>query len=464
MTSEKFRHQLRQEAQSWQAEGLIDAELYEHLARRYQFADLDTTARNRFTGILLGLGSILLGLAVITLVAANWQAWSRELKVLLLLGLFVGVNAAGFYLWREAQGRWTARLGVGLLLCGALILGANLGLMSQMFHLGGPVYQLFLVWGLGVLSMAYSLRLSALGILSAILVSLAYGSGRVTEWIPQGSWKYSLAAFTIEHLPLLAVLAFVPLAYWCRSRWLFGIGSVLAIVALEINTIVVLSDYSDWSNLTEGAIAVLLTCLPTALLWSYRDSLWNILPNGVSFNSLSRKLAVLGFSLLLFWASFNIWDFTPSTQAGEFNGHNGLKLLDLIIFSGLTLWAWWRLGKENDRGFGWQIDRNSTFIALMLLLAGSVIGIQIAVAPLGAIATIIFNLLLFLLGVGLIREAVKNGTRLGFWGGTILLVLQLFARMLEYDTGLLLKALVLFLCGIAVIAAGLWFERHLRAT
>jgi hypothetical protein len=33
--------------------------------------------------------------------------------------------------------------------------------------------------------------------------------------------------------------------------------------------------------------------------------------------------------------------------------------------------------------------------------------------------------------------------------------------MFEYDTGLLLKAIVLFVSGVCVIAAGLWFERYL---
>ncbi|NEN98405.1 MAG: DUF2157 domain-containing protein, partial [Moorea sp. SIO3I7] len=39
MPSDKFRHQLRQEAQQWQTEGLIDAGLYAQLAERYQFSD-----------------------------------------------------------------------------------------------------------------------------------------------------------------------------------------------------------------------------------------------------------------------------------------------------------------------------------------------------------------------------------------------------------------------------------------
>lgn len=37
MTSEKFRRQLRREAQLWQAEELIDESLYQKLSDRYQF-------------------------------------------------------------------------------------------------------------------------------------------------------------------------------------------------------------------------------------------------------------------------------------------------------------------------------------------------------------------------------------------------------------------------------------------
>jgi uncharacterized membrane protein len=83
--------------------------VYEQLSDRYQFNDLEASARNRFVVILLGLGSILLGLAIITFVAANWQAWSRELKVTLLLSGFVGVNITGFYLWRRPTQRWQRR-------------------------------------------------------------------------------------------------------------------------------------------------------------------------------------------------------------------------------------------------------------------------------------------------------------------------------------------------------------------
>jgi uncharacterized membrane protein len=75
-------------------------------------------------------------------------------------------------------------------------------------------------------------------------------------------------------------------------------------------------------------------------------------------------------------------------------------------------------------------------------------------------ATIIFNLLSFLLAAGLISEGLAQSQRRFFWGGMVLLSLQILSRMLEYNTDLLFKSLVLFLCGLGVIAAGLWFERY----
>ncbi|NJL89925.1 MAG: hypothetical protein HC916_09180 [Coleofasciculaceae cyanobacterium SM2_1_6] len=43
-----------------------------------------------------------------------------------------------------------------------------------------------------------------------------------------------------------------------------------------------------------------------------------------------------------------------------------------------------------------------------------------------------------------------------------ILTAQIFSRTFEYETGLLLKSLVLILCGIGVMVAGVWFERYRR--
>ena len=80
------------------------------------------------------------------------------------------------------------------------------------------------------------------------------------------------------------------------------------------------------------------------------------------------------------------------------------------------------------------------------------------------VATFTINLLLTMLAIGLIRDGLTLVQRRTFWGGMVMLVLQIVTRMFEYDTGLLLKALVFVLCGGAIIASGLWFERQLKSS
>ena len=445
MVSEKFRYQLRQEAEQWQAEEIINRSIYEQLANRYQFNELDTASRNRFVMILLGLGSILLGLGVITFVAANWQAWSRELKVILLLSLFIGVSAAGFFLWTAPQ-RWQSRFGQALLLLGGLILGANIALMSQMFHQSGAVYQLYLVWGVGVLAMAYSLRLTSLGKLALILTAVGYCSGVLSQL------GFGENGYEVQHMPVLVSAAFIPLAYWCRSRWLFAGGAILATLALEINLARLLVEL-DLSTLGVGIVAVGFV-IPTALLWAYQDSLWGL--HWAYFDPVARRLAILFLALGLYGFSFHYFWHDAPDLAGETSG-NGL-LLDPVVLGGLAVYAWWRLGCRRGR---WRLD-TSMLIGGIIAITAFVFWWHLSIGAVGAIATLIFNILLALLAIGLVRHALASGTRLGFWGGIFLIVLQLLSRMLEYNTGLLFKAIVLFLCGIAIMAAGLWFERYLR--
>jgi uncharacterized membrane protein len=451
MLPDKFRHQLRQEMEQWRTEGVIDDSVYEQLTQRYQLNNLEAAARNRFVVILLGLGSVLLGLAIITFVAANWQEWSRELKVILLLSGFVGINAAGFYLWRRPTEGWHRRAGQGLLLLGALVLGANMALMSQMFHQSGLLYQLYLVWGLGVLAMAYCLRLTLLGMLSAFLIGLGY---LTYLWGPSefGTLgEFSWLRLMVQYMPVLGGMLFIPLAYWCRSRWIFRIGAIAIVFSLEASLIRLnVVGSSAW-------IAAIACALPPALLWAYSDSLWKIPPTAESFDGVARTLAITFLSLLLYVLSFlGIWN-TSSEFSAEVSSKLPLPLqVDILILSGLTLWEWLRLLLLR------RVHLTTSFVASMIALSALVPYWHLSIGRNPPVAVLIFNLLLFVLAVGLIREGLAQSQRRLFWGGMVLLSLQIFSRMLEYNTDLLFKSLVLFLCGLGVIAAGLWFERYVR--
>lgn len=457
MASEKFRRQLRQEARSWRQQNLIDTELYQQLASRYRFSELEQDAKNHFVVILMALGGILLGLAAITYVAANWQGWPRELRTVLLLAVFVGVNAAGFYLWQYAPVPRRRHLGQGLLLLGGLLLGANMALMSQMFHQSGNLHELYLVWGLGVLAMAYGLRLPALGGLALILLGLGYGTGMMA-WVSQEATPWQRL---IEQMPLAAAIAFTPLVYRCRSRVLFGLMALLVVFSLQVNLVILAgSQHQPWLP----AVAVVL---PPALLWSscgVVDWLGQTTFNGLEgrpFLAVSRALAVFNMSLLFYGLAFHrLWQ--QSLFSSEQVDPSTWPLLIGVGGLGVIAIAGWGLiwQRQQQQRPSRQLISSGN-VATSLGLSAAVVFLH-QLAPVPVLAPFVFNLLLFGLAIGLIRDGLAMGRRGLFWGGMGLLVISILTRTVEYNTDLLLKALVFALCGTGIIVAGLWFERHVQ--
>ena len=463
MVSEQFRRQLRQEAGLWQAEGLIDTHLYQQLSQRYQFDSLETASRARFVIILISLGGILLGLGVITFVAANWQHWSREVKTTLLLLIFIASSLGGFYLWRQPTGANNIssarqRLGHGLLFFAALSLGANIGLMAQTFHLKGSDYELYLVWGLGVIFMAYGLRLTSLGVFAIILTGLGYWLGIIKVlWFAD----ISLLEFSIQHMTIVGGLLFLPLAYWCNSRAIFVLTCLLVIPAFTISG----SVFFYYISLLPSSLAF-APAMAVALLWGYDDS---ILPqiDSKPFQPLARNLTLWLLSIVFFCLSFRTVWIEITNQRGNIDTISPLIWLislDIILVGIWTIWEWIYLlkpGRVNSQK--WGLDFSSTMIAGFILVSLIVIYWHFRIGFIAPVAVLIFNLQMFLLAVGLAKRGLARGKRLAFWGGMILLTLQIISRTFEYNTDLLVKSLVFVLCGIGVMAIGLWFERHLAS-
>ncbi len=457
MITEKFRRQLRQEAAQWQTEGLINEDFYEQLAARYQFGSIETSAQNRFTNILLSIGGLLLGLGVLTFVAANWQDWGREVRILLLLSVFIAVNTIGFQLWQRGRTPWQSLLGQALLFTGALTLGANMALMAQMFHIGGAEFKLYLVWGVGVLAMAYSLRLTILGVLAIALIGIGYWTG----FSQAASEENSLWLWVFTQMPILSAAAYLSLAYWCRSKWVFTLG-MIAVVSALLNLMSSYSWFAYWGNWRQGLWGLVSLILPPAFLWSFRDFPWRRLEEEPEvFTSIAKKIGLFLIICSSFFLSFySSWS-SSQTDIYEYGG-NELSFFSLPIglFTIWTIYNWVRLAQLQTTPPYLRLDLNNSVILGILGTMAIVNFWHGNISSISVLGTFIFNLLLFILGAGLTKEGLTKSDRLSFWMGMILLTGQIFSRTFEYETGLLLKSLVLILCGIGVMVAGVWFERY----
>src|SRR5512143_2414412 len=153
-----FARKLRDEIEIWEQEGMVSPILKEQILARYQMKARvgDPAATGRLITTLSVLGAVLAGVGVILFIAANWSAiplWGK------LAVIFIPMTACYVlgYLLRYERGDFP-RVGAGFILLGALVFGAGIFLIAQIYHLSVHFANGPLVWGLGVLPLAYLLR------------------------------------------------------------------------------------------------------------------------------------------------------------------------------------------------------------------------------------------------------------------------------------------------------------------
>ncbi|MEM6714545.1 MAG: DUF2157 domain-containing protein [Cyanobacteria bacterium P01_C01_bin.147] len=482
VASDEFRRELQREAREWRSSELISEEQYQQLASKYEFATIETAARDRFIMILLGLGSILIGIGAITFVAANWQALSQTVKAGLLLTAMIICDVSGFALINRVQpsDRWR-RLGQALLLLGALLLGANLALMGQIVHTSSTRYELCVTWALGILLMAYCMRLPFLGMLALLILGVGYWSAL---WDMVWLQNRLLGVWTLQTMPLLIAALFVPLSYRCRSPMLFALSVIALLSSLLVLILEVGRSLPYWLD-------ALVLVMPFALLWAYDDRLWPLLAQWIArfpwrgqsstpslttpsrngadeateqpFQPVARGLMLFSLSLLYWVLSFrDVWLTSASrslldTQVWR---NSGLVLLTLLGLSAWTLGSWVYLGWRRQRV--WRLEGLNAIVLGFLLITAALFFATFVAGPLPIFATTVMNILLAVLSLGMMREGLGSGVRAPFWWGLVMLTLQILSRVLEYETGLLVKSLVCVACGVGVMLIGLWFERYVR--
>lgn len=165
---------LRTEIQEWQQDGLIGEEAGQAILDRYEPRSLN------FVKVVLTIGALLVGLGILSFIASNWDAMSKLAKFCVILGLYAGVNGAGYKLSDTLP-----KTGKSLIYIGVLIYGAGIFLVGQMFNLGGDFSTAFLLWSIGILPMAWLHRDQIVYIFAQILMLVyIFGSFEAAGWSP----------------------------------------------------------------------------------------------------------------------------------------------------------------------------------------------------------------------------------------------------------------------------------------
>lgn len=162
---------LRGELTRWQHEGLISSDQASRILAGYQGQEalvVRTQAQRRIVTVLAALGAILVGLGVILFFASNWDGIPQWNRFAIILISTAGAYALGYRL-RFSQGY----VGVGnaVLLLGALLYGAGIFLVGQIFNVEAEPHYGFLLWAIGVLPLGYLLPHSGIITLGALVLT-----------------------------------------------------------------------------------------------------------------------------------------------------------------------------------------------------------------------------------------------------------------------------------------------------
>ncbi len=450
MLAVKFRRTLRQEADRWRAEGWIDSDLYDRLADRYRFEGLESEASGTFITILIGLGSVLVGLGILSFIAANWQSMSKLVRIAVVLGGLVAVNTSGFYLWQRSSSR---RIGQGLLLLGGILLGANLALLAQLFQISADTFILFMGWSIGVILMAYALGLTSLGVMAIALMGCGYW-GAVMAGIDGRSIAPIWAQGLYHYMSIYALVMFLPLADRCRSPWIFLCGSIAWLSAFQFAA----TEYVFAGGGVDRVAAILGCSLPPLLLWA-TGRIQTYFPDRAyrqKFADLARRLGVLSAGLTCFVLSFDYFISDVLRLRVDRQPIIDNWTIDRLLWLGLAIGLWtilWRLAHR------WAIND-----LLMLGLGVSTAGLLAVASGINHNSWLpgLFFVLLAAVTLICIRASLQTADRGAFYFGWLLLTIRILTWFTFTQADLMLKSLLFVLSGIATIAMGIWFERRLR--
>jgi hypothetical protein len=402
--------------------GIVDAATAARL--RAHYADLPE--RSTAIGVSAILGTLLVGLGIILLVAHNWDGWSRGLRLFVTAIPLAAGQAACWWALRRQPGSRVWRESAAVF--SALAFAAALALVAQIFQFGGDLDRYLLSCALLALPLVYALDASML----AVLVG--------------GAWLgWVLAQAESARQPLLVLLAFatlLPHAWSVYRREATGLRSVMLLGWLAPLLFAALTAALPWARqfapLWVASCALLLILLDDRLggdgalvrrpLRAYGEIAWALVALGATFPEL--------------WSQRGWFADVRPIPPGDWLVQGLLIVIDVALVAR----ALWR--------------RQWLLAALALPLLGLLIA-QFTQPPALWFA-LFFNLYVLAIGVALIGRGVRERVlRLVSSGLTLIAVLVLI-RFFGSEWPFVIRGVAFVVIGLAFLAAHAWLRRKVR--
>ncbi len=142
-----LKNDLAKEAREWVEDDLINETQAEQICQRYN-ADYHQASNRSFGyNVLVTLGYLFIGLAVITILGANWDDIPRAVR---MSGLIIITALTHVFAIKKLTSH-NEQTATGLFLLANIFYGASIILIAQLYHLGEHMPDGVFWWALGCL-------------------------------------------------------------------------------------------------------------------------------------------------------------------------------------------------------------------------------------------------------------------------------------------------------------------------
>ncbi len=432
----KWLKWLEDEAWAWKTEGIIDENQAGAILARYEEmrAAEEADRGSKLVTVLAVMGSLLVGIGVITFFAANWQEMPKWLKVSVVFGGIIAAYGIGYYLAFEKQNY--PRVGRAVIFLGSILYGAGIWLIAQIFHINAHYPNGVLFWAAGILPVALVCRSLSVLIQTSLLL---------TFWTVLEQTGFEVTNYF--YLPLIALT--LGMAYWMRSRLAVGLSLPGIAVWAGIASAVSFGRFGDIMY------AFLLTSVLGLLIY--------VLGN---LHKIKEKYSLMKFpyqiaGLFVFLISLYVLSFKWLVRVHDLEGWVSFPPFYLAAFGLTALGTFFAAAFLAVKGK----DRKETIKEGLFVL---VIAVMLSVLTFTAamldrhVFLAVTNIFLFISIVALVIIGYANREPVLINFGLVFFVLDVVARYFDFFWDMLDKSVFFMVGGMLLLVGGTLLERHRR--
>lgn len=422
-----LKNEIAKEAEDWVDEKIISQSQAEKICERY---DVDfSQSKNHSLGynVLVGLGYLFIGLAVITLLGANWEDIPRHLRMSLLIIITMATH--GLALRKYLTGDQSGASGIFIL--GNIFYGASIILIAQIYHLGEHMPDGVFWWALGCLPIG-------------VLIS--------SSWVTLQSVLLALIWFFME----------VELGFYPTLFPLFILGSLVVLYRGRASLILfatVVASIGFWFEYTLAKLwsntrvlelqAEHLAVSVAMFVFAYITSHWlsqkktsDAKDYGALLSLWSLRFGLIFMFIMSYkepWAELIIanWE------------HQSSMLLLVIAFAVGSLWL------------AFKVNKLYPVILIVPLYVLSIVAVLLSDNANQAIYfQIVFNLILIATGVWLIIRGIHEGISHYFFLGVSSILLTAFMRYVDLIGDYVGGALLFMVFAILLLGSAKYWKSY----